>query len=381
MKLAILAQAWLFDDTASVNGTLVQLHNLAIAYAQRGIEVHYITSTLDAQKIYPTQEKGITFHWVKTSKNPFSWIKQIFTFKRLVEGIEPDAVYVRGRNVFQFVAGRYARKHKKIYVWGTNGDNGAEYWKNTRKLLASARPIFKKAILIFLTISEDIFINRGIRLSHLIINQNIKQQLETRKNLKRDSIIIPNYFLPVPYYRQKENRILWLATLAPFKQPEIFIDLIKQTKLHGWEAVIGGGTSDPKYEAKIRNLVLDKPIKILGSIPFEESFEHYQKARLFVSTSKWEGLSNAFIQSWLSGTPVLSLNSDPNNWLNEKNIGFYAQGDFIKLKQKLQELINNPEEIERMGEAARDFAAKTFSSETIIDKYLLIFNGGPLSKE
>lgn len=343
--------------------------------------MHYITTTLDNSKIQTTQEKGITLHWVKTSKNPFSWIRHISKYKRLMEEIKPDAVYVRGRNVFQFVAGRYAKKNKKVYVWGTNGDNGAEFWKNTRKLLSSPRSVFKKAILIPLTIFEDSFINRGIRFSPLIINQNLKQQLATRNNLKTDSIILPNYFLPVSNYRQKENKILWFATLAPFKQPEIFIDLINETDLHGWQAIIGGGTTDIKYERRIQNLVIGKPIELLGKIPFDESFQHYHRSRLFVSTSKWEGLSNAFVQSWLSGTPVLSLNSNPNNWLNEKNIGFCAQGDFIRLKQKLQELINNPDEIERMAEAARDFAAKTFSSETIIDTYLSIFNGGPLCKE
>jgi len=203
----------------------------------------------------------------------------------------------------------------------------------------------------------------------------VQQQESTRTILHKEGIVLPSYFLPVDIQIKKENLIIWLATLAPFKQPEIFIDLISQTDLHGWKAIIGGGTTDTKYEKKVRSLISGQSIELIGIIPFEESSQYYQRARLYINTSKWEGLSNAFVQSWLSGTPVLSLNNDPNNWLNERGIGFCANGNYDRLKQKLQQLINEPSQIIEMGRNAQQFAEGTFSNAAIIDKYFNLFKG------
>lgn len=375
MRLAILAQGWLHDKTATINGTLVQLHNLAIAFAERGVEVHYIATTGDKTKPAIEHSENIIFHWTYIQWSLLSWRKIISVYRKALEDTQPNAVYVRGRNVFLYVAGKYSNQNKKVFVWGTNGDNGAELWKNTRRLMASSKSIIRKVILAPLTIYEDIFINKGIKMAGFIVNQNLKQYFETQGNLNREGIILSNFFLPVNSVDKKENLILWLATLAPFKQPEIFIDLISQTDLHGWKAIIGGGTTDTKYEKKVRSLISGQSIELIGIIPFEESSQYYQRARLYINTSKWEGLSNAFVQSWLSGTPVLSLNNDPNNWLNQKGIGFCANGDFLLLKRKLHELINDPMQIEVMGNKAREFAEKEFSDPEIINTYIRLFRG------
>jgi len=375
MKLAILAQGWLHDKTAKVNGTLVQLHNLTVAFAERGVEVHYIATTGDKTKPGTEQTNGIIFHWLQTDKQVLAWKKNMPVYWKILEGIHPDALYVRGRNVLQYVAGKYANKYKKIFVWGTNGDDGAEFWKNTRRLLASSKGPGKKILLLPLKILEDRYINIGMKMPSVIVNQSVQQQESTRTILHKEGIILPSYFLPVDNQIKKENLIIWLATLAPFKQPEIFIDLISQTDLHGWKAIIGGGTTDTKYEKKVRSLISGQSIELIGIIPFEESSQYYQRARLYINTSKWEGLSNAFVQSWLSGTPVLSLNNDPNNWLNQKGIGFCANGDFLLLKRKLHELINDPMQIEVMGNKAREFAEKEFSDPEIINTYIRLFRG------
>ena len=375
MKIAILAEAWLFDDSYHITGTQVQLHNLAGAFAERGVEVHYISTTGDKTKPGTEQTNGVTFHWLQTDNQVLGWKKNMLLYRKILEGIHPDALYVRGRNVFQYVAGRYAHKNNKIFVWGTNGDDGAEFRKNTRRLLASSKSPGKKILLLPLKILEDRYINIGMKMPSVIVNQSVQQQESTRTILHKEGIILPSYFLPVDNQIKKENLIIWLATLAPFKQPEIFIDLISQTDLHGWKAIIGGGTTDTKYEKKVRSLISGQSIELIGIIPFEESSQYYQRARLYINTSKWEGLSNAFVQSWLSGTPVLSLNNDPNNWLNERGIGFCANGNYDRLKQKLQQLINEPSQIIEMGRNAQQFAEGTFSNAAIIDKYFNLFKG------
>jgi len=377
MKIAILAEAWLFDDSYHITGTQVQLHNLAGAFAERGVEVHYISTTGDKTKPGTEQTNGVTFHWLQTDNQVLGWKKNMLLYRKILEGIHPDALYVRGRNVFQYVAGRYAHKNNKIFVWGTNGDDGAEFWKNTRRLLASSKSLEKKILLLPLKIFEDRYINSGMQMPTFIVNQSVQQQGSTRTILHKEGIVLPSYFLPVDNQIKKENLILWLANLSQGKQPEVFIKIIRDLDMQSWKAVLGGGTTDAIYESKIKNLISGLPIQLAGKITFRDSQSFYQKARLYVNTSKTgsDGLPNAYIQSWLSGTPVLSLHHDPNNWLNERGIGFCAHGDFLLMKRKLHELINDPMQIEVMGNKAREFAEKEFSDPKIIDTYIRLFRG------
>ncbi len=377
MKLAILAQAWLHDKTATINGTLVQLHNLAIAFAERGVEVHYIATTRDKTKPGTEQSNGIIFHWLQTDNKVLAWKKNIPLYRKTLEKIEPDALYVRGRNVSQYIAGRYAHKNNKIFVWGTNGDDGAEFWKNTRRLLTSPKGSGKKILLMPLKILEDRYVNSGMKMPTFIVNQSVQQQECTRRNLHKEGIILPSFFLPVDNQIKKENLILWLATLSPGKQPEVFIQMIRELDMQSWKAILGGGTTNATYESKIKNLISGLPIELAGKITFRNSQSFYQKAKIYVNTSKpdSDGLPNAYLQSWLSGTPVLSLHHDPNNWLNEKGIGFCAHGNYDRLTQKLQQLINEPSQINEMGRNAQQFAEGTFSNAAIIDKYFNLFKG------
>jgi len=375
MKLAILAQTYLFDKTASINGTLVQLHNLSKAFAQKGIEVHYICSTKDKKKPSKEIKNSIHFHWIQTQSGIQEWKRQMSLYKEILEKVQPDSIYVRGRNVLQYIAGNYAKSHKSNFVWGTNGEDSAELWKNCRRLLASKKNIIRRAGLLPLKLYEDYYINSGMKMADFVVNQTKNQKEFTRKTLRKKGIILPSFFLPTENSLQKKNQILWLATLSSNKQPEIFIELLQDLRFMNWKGILGGGTTNLNYENAIREKSKNLPIEITGNIEFENSFFYYQRARLYINTSRpdSDGLPNAYIQSWLSGTPILSLHHDPNNWLMEQNIGYCAQGSVKRLKTKLQELIENPEEIEKMGKRAKNFAEEHFSNNRTIVAYINLF--------
>jgi glycosyltransferase involved in cell wall biosynthesis len=375
MKLAILAQSWLLDKTITINGTLVQLHNLSRAFALKGIEVHYIASTNDKNKPSEDEEFGIHFHWFQAEKGLNGWKQNLKNYERILNEVHPDAIYVRGRNTMQLVAGKYAKKHIINYVWGTNGEDSAEFFKNKQRLFSTKKSFVKKMMLLPFKLQEDWVINKGMRMSPIIINQSINQQKRTKENLNIEGVLLPSYFLPSENVNQKKNQILWLATLAPNKQPDLFVNLLSKVELKDWKGIIGGGTSDKNYEQKIKDSARNLAIDIVGKIAFSESFNYYESARLYVNTSRpdSDGLPNAYIQSWLSGTPVLSLHHDPNNWMRDKNIGFCAHGDMKLLEKKLQELIDNPSIIDDMSKKSLNFGLETFANNNTINTYIDLF--------
>ncbi|MTE26537.1 glycosyltransferase family 4 protein [Winogradskyella ouciana] len=372
MKLAILGQAYLHDPTANVNGTLVQLHNLAHAFSNHGIEVHYVSLTKDKEK--PTYElnNGIHFYWIQYSRGLLAWKNVMASYKKKLLVIAPDVVYVRGRNVMQYLAGNYARELDAKYVWNTNGDDSAEFWKNVKRLKASNKTWIKKIILLPLKVYEDYYINEGMKMVDLVINQSEWQKKETKKRLNKTGVVLPSYFLPVVNTLPKENVLLWMANLSRAKQPKRFIDIVAKLDMHNWKAILAGGTTDDKFEKEVKEYDLSHVVEFVGKVPFKESFVYYQKAKIFVNTSlpDADGLPNAYIQSWLSGTVTVSLHHDPNNWMDKHNIGYCAHGDFTKLVEKLKYLMQHPKELSVMGNNAIEFAEQKFSSHTIIDDYV-----------
>jgi glycosyltransferase involved in cell wall biosynthesis len=373
MKLAILSQAYLFDETASINGSLVQLYNLAQGFSKKKVEVHYICTTSDKSKPVTEVINGIHLHWIQSENGLFEWKKSIKYFQMILRAISPNAIYVRGRNVLQYVAGRYAKKHNIVYVWGTNGDDSAEFYKNIKRLKESNKSVLKKIALYPLKAFEDFYINKGMKMPHYIVNQNTHQKAQTAKFLKQDSIILNSYyFINDNQAQTAKKQVLWLARWSKEKQPELFIQMVSQLKPSNVEFVMAGA-NNTKTMVQLAESAKKSHIKTPGKIAYKNVNGYFAKSLVFVNTSYREGVSNTFIEAMLNGVPVLSLNSNPNNWLTDYNIGYCANGNVADLTKALEDLLSNREQLKKMSEDAKLFAKQQFSNDAIIDSYLKLF--------
>ena len=376
MKLAILAHAYLEDKTAPINGSLVQLYNLSHGLQKNDIEIHYIAATKDKTKTEFELSNGIHFHWIQKKDNFLEWKHVMKLYEHKLNQVQPDAVYVRGRNTLQYVAGNYAKKNKKVYVWGTNGDDSAEFWKNIKRLKSSNKSIIKKAILFPLKALEDSYINKGMKMPNYIVNQNTYQKQKTSELLKRKGILLNSYYLiDETKDSTHKNVVLWLARWAPEKQPEIFIDIVSKLHFPEVQFVMAGDSTNSNKSSIILNKSEKNNIEFPGKIPYNEVNNYFAKALIFVNTSYKEGVSNTFIEAMLHGVPVLSLNSNPNNWLIDYDIGYCANGNIADLTNKIDELLSNRDKLQQLSVNAKVFAQKQFSNNNIIKNYIKLFNG------
>lgn len=375
LKLAILAQAYLFDETASINGSLVQLYNLSQGFSKKNIEVHYICKTQDASKPETEIINGIHLHWVQSENGLLEWKKSLKYFQKTLETISPNAIYVRGRNVLQYVAGRYAKKHHIVYIWGTNGDDSAELYKNVKRLKASKKSILKKILLFPLKAYEDLYINKGMKMPNYIVNQNTHQKTQTAKYLKQDGIILNSYYFINDNQDQHiKNQVLWLARWSKEKQPKLFIEMVSQLKSTSVDFVMAGDSNSSNGMVELAENARKKNIKTPGKIAYKNVNGYFAKSLVFVNTSYREGVSNTFIEAMLNGVPVLSLNSNPNNWLTDFNIGYCANGNVADLTKTLEDLLSNRETLKKMSNDAKLFAKQQFSNDEIIDSYIKLFS-------
>jgi glycosyltransferase involved in cell wall biosynthesis len=249
----------------------------------------------------------------------------------------------------------------------------------------SERAFWKKWLLYPYVGIEDLLIHRGIAKATHVVNQTEHQKSQLWKNYRKTGVVLPSYFPPRPERprQEKEKIILWLANLGPGKQPELFLQLAEHcSDCPEWTFMLAGSTDNRVYQEKVMNLAAPlKNVRMIGRVPFHETYDYFARAKLFVNTSAYdsEGMPNTFIQAWLNKTPVLSLNHNPNDWITGHNLGIFANGDTRELLCRGKQLICDDLKLQVLGENGFRFAVNTFVRESSIDSYLRMFETGYLS--
>ncbi|WP_314879486.1 glycosyltransferase, partial [Haemophilus parahaemolyticus] len=118
-----------------------------------------------------------------------------------------------------------------------------------------------------------------------------------------------NILLIPEYYKKLINEpfILQVARLDPIKNHLEMIEIFYQLKQKGVKEklyLIGEGEARNELEDKIKELELENDCLLLGKI--ENPFPFMQQAKLFIHTSKIEGLPTVLIESMACGTPVVA---------------------------------------------------------------------------
>jgi hypothetical protein len=138
MKIAFIADSFLPDKTTGVNGTQVQMYNLAVAFGKRNHDVNYISLTKDASKTDETID-GVKVNWIQNETSILSWVTDIKRYLKILDEIKPDVVYQRGRSYLTYVAAKWTKKNKKRFIWGSNGEDACDFWKRIKRQNKSQR--------------------------------------------------------------------------------------------------------------------------------------------------------------------------------------------------------------------------------------------------
>jgi glycosyltransferase involved in cell wall biosynthesis len=113
-------------------------------------------------------------------------------------------------------------------------------------------------------------------------------------------------------------------------------------------------------------------IEYLKELTIEQVNEVLREAHILINTSDYEGFSNTYIQAWMRKIPVVALNSDPDNILINKRIGFHSK-TFHQMVKDVRILIENEKLRVEMGERARKYAISHFSVKNA-EKFLDLLN-------
>lgn len=320
-----IIQGFLLMDGDNIVGPHVQSYLKAKALLKHAYKVSYICLTNNLNyKGKIEQKEGLNIYYVARKTKPYR-IEELFSLReilKILDKIEPDFVYTRGRTSLPWISYKYCRRNKKISVWNAARDRDLLKYSYIRE--KSNGSFFKYIISFpFYYIIMIFLFEKGIKKSNLIFVQNEfqKESLEKIFNLK-NTVLLPQLVSEKENFIKKEDgfmNILWIGSLKEEKAPEKYIEIVNKYSGNNIEFKMIGKILDVKYNY-IKELN-KKNFCYYGPLSYRETLDLFKESHILINTSLSEGFPNTFVQAWRNGMMVISLGVNPNNLLDGR-LGF-----------------------------------------------------------
>lgn len=173
--------------------------------------------------------------------------------------------------------------------------------------------------------------------------------------------------------------ILTVCRLSPLKRIDILMMSFSKLKDENSFLVIVGDGEERKYLERLsHNLHLEERVRFVG---FRKDIERFHSiADVFVLPSIYETFGNALLEAMSSGVPSIgfrreypSILTACDEVIENGETGYCIKFDVESLKDKLDEMIQDEELRERMGERAREMCEKRRSWEKYVENLLSQF--------
>ena len=156
-----------------------------------------------------------------------------------------------------------------------------------------------------------------------------------------------------PLAGEKRVDFLWVSRCQPVKRPHLFLELARALPEASFE-MICPAENRALWEEVSRAASGCSNLRFIESVPYHQIQDHYDRARIFVNTSEWEGWPNSFIQAGLGRAAVLSLAVNPDGLFEKFAMGAYSGGDRERFLASARKMLSDPAALEKMqGECAR----------------------------
>ena len=213
----------------------------------------------------------------------------------------------------------------------------------------------------------------GLRTVDRIVAQNAAQQEACRRHYGREATLIPScYEIPEGSRVDPQDLVLWVGTIHSYKQPEMLLEIAR--RLPQRRFVMIGGSAAPGerlrhgyYEA-IRDQAAKLPnVDFKGFMPLAEVEKWFDRARVLVNTSVYEGMPNIFLQAWARGIPTVAT----------VDVGagraYSKVGDEREAAEEIQRLFSDELHWARASARCREYFERSHSSSEVLSRYARVF--------
>jgi glycosyltransferase involved in cell wall biosynthesis len=286
---------------AMVGGAEVQQALLVRLLARAGHRVSVIS--LDFGQPDRAQVDGAVVHKTFRLEQGLPLVRflhpRLTSIWRALREVDADVYYQRSASMLTGVVAEFCRRHGKRSIYAG----------------ASDTDFIPDQQLISLTRDRWLY-RHGLRSVDRIVVQNPAQRLACREHYGRDARLIPScYELPATHRAPSSppagGTLLWVGTVQPAKRPELVLELARRLPQRRFVMVGGRGYgvthAGTDFFDRIRDQAAALPnVEFKGFLPFEQADAWFDQARVFVNTSRFEGMPNTFLQAWSRGVPTVA---------------------------------------------------------------------------
>lgn len=346
MKIAIINK----HKKDTLGGSEIQCDIIARHFNDRGHSVHYLA--IEGEGEY---DSDYPVHPV--DNNEVSIVDAIKT-------INPDVIYWRYNKHQFFSTARKIQSLKIPFVFAVSHLNDIQKWGT--KAVSKEKPFFKRLVIKGLRIIENRSQYRGFRyVDGLVVNNseflhkvNVPEQVCIRSS--------------VGNHKKKFSRdrpfVVWVSSLKPSKRPEICIEIAQYLQKKGIDLLMMGPIQKSSYHYFNDKNKLPGNLHYLGVKPLDEVNGAIESSLCLIHTGEPEGFPNTFMQAWMQGKCVVSLEYDPDKIIENERMGFCANGSIETMNQQLSTLLDEPQKRKEMEKRASQFANEHFSPQKNVDQ-------------
>lgn len=169
-------------------------------------------------------------------------------------------------------------------------------------------------------------------------------------------------------------RIIMVARLDVPKDHMTLFDALAKLKDKPWVLdLVGDGPHESQLRVRAEELGLGDRVRFLGLRRDVASL--LAESHIFVLTSRWEGFPRSVLEAMRAGLPVIaSAVGGMPEAVEEGETGYLVpRDDTHTLRDRLEQMIDWPEERARLGEAGRRRFEERFRFERMADETLAVY--------
>ncbi len=350
--ISTLAYNYFFPGKVKQAGGQTRIYNLAKGFALLPeYEVFCITGDF-GQEDY-IKKDGVTL--IKAPiDNPLALIRVSLKIKRL----NPDVLidFCASPRLFIYYLLKKSTGLKYVFSTGHDIDVNGDYKKVENYLYY-------------------FFYITGLKRADKVVSQvpHHKTLLLEKYTINSDLILSP-YLKIKKAEKPSPSIILWVGRAAHYKRPELFVQLAECFPLEKFVMICNKSSYDNGFMVSIEDgKNLPNNLEFHEYVSYPDMASYYNKAKFLVNTSDNEGFPNTFIEAAVTQTPILSLNSDPNNILTEHGAGYICGGSTEILHKRCKQMLQNSEKTQKAGRNAFNYAFKYHRLDRAVAQFDTIF--------
>ncbi len=159
------------------------------------------------------------------------------------------------------------------------------------------------------------------------------------------------------YKKNEKFTLLFVGLIVDYKNIDFSLRALQELKKTRSDFVfniVGDGPHRKRFEKRVKELNLDDCVKFLGRITDREKlFEIYANADAMLFTSEFDTDGLVLLEAAEAGTPSLVIKgTGAAERYSDGETAFIAENDIRSVVEKITYLMENPEQVEKVGKNA-----------------------------